>query len=84
MSCPDLKTCPLASGKKSCSHWLTFHVVERTQMGEVARAREDCAINWVPIFMYDNNAKLEGIQKPTEQTRNLLDQAMNRTKRIAR
>lgn len=84
MGCPDVKTCPIASGKKTCSHWLPFQIVERTQAGEVARVREDCAINWLPIFMYDNNVKLEGIQKPTEQTRNLLNDAMNKTKRIAR
>lgn len=83
MPCPDIKTCGLASGKKSCNHWLSFQVAERGT--EVINVREDCTFNWLSIFLYDSNVKLLGIQQPTEQTRNLLDAAVNqRTKRIAR
>lgn len=81
MPCPDLKTCVLATGEEACSHWMAFQVQERDSLNPSARLREDCALNWLAIFLYDSNVKLLGIQAPVEQTRNvLLDAAQKRRK----
>lgn len=78
MGCPDLKTCVLATAEDHCSHWMSFSV---TQEGK-HRLREDCAINWLAHFLYDSNVKLEGIQQPTEQTRNILLNATQTQRKV--